>query len=426
MQIQEPNSTQFETRTTGTFFRNLFRNAFYLHSLLMAILVIFLTIRGLLSAAHSHHFHPKKWYPPLLASTACAGIVSFAWQSVTCCNPPRAIKAAFWLSPVLTCAVGILFVLIGSAGSLVAGAVALLSSVIQSLYSCWVNPRFEYAVRLLSVSLSPSPPKTTILLSIVSCTLYSGFLVSGIGGATAIGTGLDTLFVFVILLSQAWTLHVIKNTLQVAISRVKYMQFASGTEIGTKIAFKDTINHSMGSVCIGSVLVPVVGVVRGSARAISLISGDADEFMFSCTNCYSGVASRLIAYANRWGFVHVGIYSKGFVQASIDTWEMFKKVGLEPLIDSDLTSSFCFLCGVAGGAVSTLIAGSWALVVHKSYATEVLVYAFLIGYFTSRVAMVWPQASISSYYVAYAENPQSQLFDSTIPVRIQELQRYQA
>uniref|UniRef100_A0A5B7B4B7 Choline transporter-like protein n=1 Tax=Davidia involucrata TaxID=16924 RepID=A0A5B7B4B7_DAVIN len=385
MQVQGPN-TQSETRTAGLFFRKLFQNLFYLHIFLITILIIFFTIHGLLSTAHTHRFRPRKWYPPLLASTACAGIVAFSWQWITHCNPAKAIKAAFWLGPLLTCGVGVLLVAIGSAGSLAAAAVALVSALIQSLYSCWVNPRFDHAIKVLSVSTAFPPAKTTflVILSIITCTLYSSFLVVGIGGTTATGTSLDVLFILVILLSLAWTMHVIKNTLQVTISRVKYMNFACGIDFDTRVAFCDTIKHSIGSVYVGSALVPVLGLIRGSARAMSLVSGDADEFMFSCANCYSGVASRLVTYGNRWGFVHVGVYNKGFVQASMDTWGIFGRVGLKPLIDSDLTSSFCFLCGVAGGAVCTLVGGSWTLVVHKAYATEVSIYAFLIGYFMVR------------------------------------------
>lgn len=40
--------------------------------------------------------------------------------------------------------------------------------------------------------------------------------------------------------------------------------------------------------------------------------------------------------------------------------------------------------------------------------------------------MAWIQASVSAYYVAYAENPQSEKFDNTIPAYIQDLQRSQA
>jgi len=43
-----------------------------------------------------------------------------------------------------------------------------------------------------------------------------------------------------------------------------------------------------------------------------------------------------------------------------------------------------------------------------------------------RLAMSWPQACVSAYYVAYAENPQSTQFDSTIPVRLEQLYRSHA
>ncbi|GAV82770.1 Choline_transpo domain-containing protein [Cephalotus follicularis] len=423
--VQEP-TIQLEATVAGRFSRKLFQILFYAHLILIAILTIFLTIRGLLSA-RNHHFHPQKWYPPLFTSIGFAAIVALTWHWVTYCNPSKAIRAAFWLSPLLTCAVGILLVLVGSAGSLAAGVIAVISSIIQSLYACWVTPRFEYATKVLSASIAFPPAETTalVILSITAAVFYSCFLVSGIGGATATGTLLDVLFILVILLSLVWSMQVMKNMLQVTVSRIRYINFACGMDMDTRIAFRDTIKYSMGSVSIGSALVPVLGVIRGSARAISLVIGGTDEFLFSCADCYSAVASTLITYGNRWGFVHVGMYDKGFVQASNDTWEMFRMAQMEPLIDSDLTSSFCLLCGLTGGGICSLAGGTWALVLHKSYATEVTLYAFLIGYFMCRVAMAWPQACVSAYYVAYAENPQNPRFDSTIPARIQELRRSQ-
>ncbi|PON51370.1 Choline transporter-like [Trema orientale] len=101
-----------------------------------------------------------------------------------------------------------------------------------------------------------------------------------------------------------------------------------------------------------------------SSRVIKLLKGPKTEFMCSCANCYTGCASMLVI-----------------------------RIGLEELIDSDLTGSFCFLSGVAVGAICCL----------------------------SRIAMAWQQACLTVYYVAYAENPQNLKFDSTIPNRTQEL-----
>ncbi|KAG8647999.1 hypothetical protein MANES_09G136500v8 [Manihot esculenta] len=388
IQVQE-SSIQIKTATVaGQFVQRLFRALFFLHIILTTILVIFLTVRGLLSV-HSHHFYPKKWYPPLLTAIACAGIVAFTWQWITFCYPSRAIRAAFWLSPLLTCAVGILLVLIGSAASLAIGTIAVVFALIQSLYACWVNSRFNYAIKVLSVSTAFRPAKTTalVIISIVTSITYSGFLVSGIGGATVTGTGIDISFILVILLSLIWTLQVMKNTFHVTVAHVKYLHFACGADMDTRDALRDTIKNLTGSIFIGSILVPILTAIRGSARAVKVVAGGTDEFLFSCANCYSAIGSTLMTYGNRWGFVQVGVYNKGIVQASMDTWETFRSVGLEPLIDSDLTGSFCFLSGIAGGAVCTLVGGTWTLAIHKSYATEVSIYAFLIGYLMVRTQL---------------------------------------
>ncbi|XP_020549793.1 uncharacterized protein LOC110012042 [Sesamum indicum] len=185
--IQERNGTHVEMRTDRSFVNKLFQYLFYVQFLVITVLVLVLTVRGVLSAAHTHHFHPKKWYVPVLSSTACAGIIGFAWQELTCFSPLRMVKATFWLSPLLTCAFGILLVSIETPGSVAASVIALVSSVIQSLYACWVSPRFQHANRIVTVSIAHHPPKVKamVLLSIIICTVYLASLMSGIGGATA-------------------------------------------------------------------------------------------------------------------------------------------------------------------------------------------------------------------------------------------------
>ncbi|KAL2502107.1 Plasma-membrane choline transporter family protein [Forsythia ovata] len=389
---------------------------FYSHILLTTILVIILTIRGALSAVHTQDFHPKDWYMPVLASTAFAGIIGFAWQAFTKFSPSKTIRITFWLSPLLTCAVGILLICIGTPVSSVASAIAFVSAIIQSIYACRVNPRLENATLIVSVSIVDKPPKVTdILLSIIIGTLCSAFLVTGIGGATATGTKIDSLFIFLIIASLTWTMQIIENTMQVAVSYVKFIQFAHTDDLAFKSAFKSTIKNSMGGICFASIFVPVVGVITGLARTVSMVSGDVNEFTFSCANCCPGIASWLVAYGNRWGFVHEGVFNRGIQRSSNDTRALFRRREIQNTINSDLTSSFCFLTGVAAGAMSALIGGIWAFVILRSYATGVTMYTFLTGYLLSRVAMAWVQASVSAYYVAYSEYPQNQRLDASHP-----------
>lgn len=375
-----------EERKVEPLSRKISRILFYTHLILITIVTIFITIYGLIFSNHNHNFKPFKWYLPILTSILSTAIFSFLYQWFTSLNPSKAIKTAFFLSPWSTLLAGLLLLYIDSSVSLASGVITIVCALIISLYGCWVSPRFDFAIRVLSVSISSPPAKTQmlLLLSTLSSVLYSCFLVVGIGGTKAAGIKLQPLFILLILASLVWTMIVIRNILVVTISKVKFMNFSNGDEMDTIEVLKVTLKKLLGSVCIGSVLIPIIGVIRGSARFIKLIAGDTDEFLFSCANCYSGLGSTLVMFGNRWGFVQLGVYNKGIVQSSRDTWEMFKRVGLEELIDSDLTGSFCFFCGLVGGSICCLVSGGWASLVQKSYATEISLYGFLVGYFVVR------------------------------------------
>uniref|UniRef100_A0A0A0L2R8 Choline transporter-like protein n=2 Tax=Cucumis sativus TaxID=3659 RepID=A0A0A0L2R8_CUCSA len=422
--VQEPIRLN-EPAVGWRIFRRLSHIILVVHLWLVAVLVIYLTVRGLQAASKTHHFHPRKWYPPLLASTGSSGIIGFSWQAFTGCSPSMALKTAFWFSPVLSLASGVFFVIVGSRGGLAAGVILIVCSLILSVYVCWINHRLNYAIRLLSLSTKYPPKNTSIFVfgSIIIGILYASFLVIGIGGAIALRSDFTALFVAAILLILSWSLQVIKNIVQVTISCIKYLNLAEGSEKDIGAAFHDIIKNSVGTISLGSAIIPLFSFIQGSARSMRLVAGDSDEFLFSCANCCSGLASLLRSHGNRWGFVHVGVFNKGIVQASYDTWEAFKRAELEIVIHSDLTVSFCVLCGVSSGAICSIISGIWTLVIHKNYATELAIYAFLIGYFLCRIAMAWPQACVSAYYVAYAENPQNPRYDSTVPDQIQRLQR---
>ena len=130
----------------------------------------------------------------MVSSTPCCNSMhwdcGFHMAMVHFPHPSRALRAAFWLSPLLTCAVGLLFVLISSTASLTIGVIAIVLALILSLYACWVNSRFHYATKVLSFTAASPPAKATTLInfSIILSNLYSCFLVYGIDGATVVGT----------------------------------------------------------------------------------------------------------------------------------------------------------------------------------------------------------------------------------------------
>ncbi|KAF3441442.1 hypothetical protein FNV43_RR15356 [Rhamnella rubrinervis] len=426
---------------TANFPRKFFEYLFYCQCVAIVLVTGYLCTNGLFLNDESlllnddSNFHPKKWYLPLLTSVAISAILGLLFQWFI----PKYTFDTIWaifrvISPTSTLLLGMLLIGIGDQRGLGVGIMMLLFSFVQFFYGCHVNLGFQYAINLLSICLEFSPPGKNglLLLSIFTGIFYSSFFVAGMGGVKATRNRVDDyIFVPVILASQFWTMQVIRNVMVVTVSRVKYMNYSRRFQLNTYDEFRNsTVKNSMGSVCIGSILVPVFGFVDASSRAVNSLADDGVDCLFCCAGCFSGLAAKLKRLGNEWGFVQVGAHNKGIIRASMDTWDLLQNNALEGLmglIRSDLTESFCFFSGVAGGAICGLVSGGWALVVHKNYALEVSLYAFLIGYFMVRIAMAWPHACVLAYYVAYAAYPRTQAFvnDNTIPNRIAVIQRHQ-
>ncbi|CAA6658584.1 unnamed protein product [Spirodela intermedia] len=354
-------------------------------------LIIFLAVRGQVNKRSD--FRPAFWYLPILAATGCSAIAAAVWLLVVLRWPSRAVKAAFWFAPLLTLALGILLIYAETAVSLAFGVIGLVLSLGLSLYACWVRPRLPHANEIMASSLPGTHGVAGRMAAFVAIALAVGFIWSsiwslGAGGVAAARPRFSVVYIVLLLFNLTWTMEVIRNILTVTIAGFAYMRLGRGVNIDPGEAWRNAWTTSLGNVCLGSAIVPPIVALRGAARSVSLVSGDADEFLFSCTACFMGAADRLIELGNRWGFVHVGVYAKGFVAASEDTWKLFLLHRMEPVIDLDVTSSFCFLSASPG----------------------------------NRITMSWPQACVSALHVAYAENPRFQQHLVTpITDRIQSL-----
>lgn len=78
--------------------------------------------------------------------------------------------------------------------------------------------------------------------------------------------------------------------------------------------------------------------------------------------------------------VQIAAYGKGFVKASQDTWELFVKREMTEVVDSDITTSICFLTGVSSGSICAIVVSAWTFSVQKGYVGTLAVLATLIGY----------------------------------------------
>uniref|UniRef100_A0A0D6QVF5 Choline transporter-like protein n=1 Tax=Araucaria cunninghamii TaxID=56994 RepID=A0A0D6QVF5_ARACU len=428
---EEPPPPSTQVRENIDAYSGAYRNLasliiFILHILLALGGMGYLGFKGIQAALRkgSNRFHIEHWYPQLVAAAAVGAIFSCAWQWIVVTKPVVMIKGVLWTSPALSFMASLMLISTSYSASVGLGIILLLFSVAQALYACWVTSRIKYASKLLPKSLVAvtqfpglhHPSYWVILMAFI----WISFWILGVVGA--ISQKYAALSILALIVSLGWMMEVLRNIVHVTVARVVALFYLRGMQSNVHFSFHRALTTSLGSISLGSILVPVLEALRVLARALNLVEGE-DEFLFSCAHCYLRVMEYIFQFGNNWAFVQVAVYGKGFVKAARDTWTMFDARGLEPVINQDLTSSMCFLSGIASGAVCVIVSGSWTFATHKNLTATVSFLSFLIGYFMMRITMAMPQACVCAHYVCYAENPENRAFDGTIADRAKDFQR---
>ncbi|KQK13932.1 protein PNS1 [Brachypodium distachyon] len=407
---------------------------FILHLLAFIALTVFLGVQA--SSHQNPTYKPFANFIPLASSVILSIIAACFWTILAITNPPKAIKTSLWTAPVFALACDVVILLVGDGAALGIGVLIVVIAIAAALYSCWATgPRLQHAAAVLSTSVNgahlPFTAPFLIIFVILAAFGYMAFwtvAISCIAAAEGHFMNFKIVYVAALLVSMSWTMQVLRYFVYVAVARLAHARLVYGVRMpgGVVEAFCGTVSGpALGDICMGAVVVPVIAAVRSLARAINTLTGGNDEFLFSCRGCCLAASEKMIGRVNRWGFVHVGVRGKAFCVASRDVWSLFVLRGMAKLVDSDLTGSFCFLSAVTGGALASLVAGSWVMAMdrdHKEQALPLAIYAFLIGYYMCRMMIAWPQACVAAYHVAYAENPQNPHLGTLIPDHLRELE----
>ncbi|EEF44562.1 protein PNS1 [Ricinus communis] len=398
---------------------------FVLHMILAIGLVgflIFKGIQGLLEASDSVKRKEKrilKYFLPQVEAAALLSItLACVWQKAVRVWPRIMVHFILWCSFFMSLSAGILLICFQKASTDGVGVCLIAFAIGNGLYACWVNQRIKFSTKILIKSLEPVP-KFGDLNEPTYWMLGLGFVWMSLWILAVVGASnfhYPPLIIIALVLSLAWVTEVMRNVVNLTVSRVISLYYLRGMQASTQFCFQRAVTRNLGSACLGSVFVPSIEALRIVARGLNLLEGE-DEFMFSCAHCCLGVMNSIFKNGNSWAYVQIAAYGKGFVQASQDTWELFKRQNMEIIVDSDITSSICFLTGVCSGSICVILVAAWTHTVHEPFTATLSLLAFFIGYLMARIAMAVPHACVSCYYVCYAENPENRLFDTTIKDR---------
>ncbi|KAG6547019.1 hypothetical protein Mapa_011636 [Marchantia paleacea] len=351
------------------------------------------------------------WFPQLCAAGIAGAIFSCVWQMAFRIAPVGMIIFTIWSGAFAMSIFGIVLIATGKTTGLI-GLVFFFAGLSQCLYAFVVRQRIPFAGDLLRkvISILNRYP-STYLVSYFWVLMGGGWTGLWIFGISGVAKKQYHSFIIVgYVVSLCWTMQVLRNLIRVAVAgtvaHFYVHDHANMPSMPTYIALLRACTISLGSICFGSMIVPLVEVPCHVLRRISA-QGSASEFLFSCVACFLHCFEKLIRYFNKWAYIQVAMYGKPFVRASKDTWDMLKEQNVDCLIHDDLIGSIMLISCSVGGSLSAIVGGTWTFVAHKSLTISIAVVSFFIGFLFTYLTLAVYESGVSTYYVMFAEDPDS-------------------
>jgi len=226
---------------------------------------------------------------------------------------------------------------------------------------------------------------------------------------------------FFLLLCQFWTSTVITNVAHVTTSGAVAMWWFN-SQIADKPgvtwnAFKRAVTTSFGSICFGSLLVAILKTIRSIIRSAKERE-DISPMVACILDCCLNILENMLSYFNRYAFVFVALYGKGFMESGKNALALFKNQGMTTIINDDLIGTTFFM----GALISAFLNGfisyilSFIFGFDGQFQSLFLASAFIIGFFVFALVMSVIDSAVATVYVCWAEDPQALKEELRVPL----------
>ncbi|EER40325.1 conserved hypothetical protein [Histoplasma capsulatum var. duboisii H88] len=229
-----------------------------------------------------------------------------------------------------------------------------------------------------------------------------------------------TLMTFSVL-SAYWITEWIKNTMHATVAGAYgswYFYGGNSKEMPTRplrSASRRAITYSFGSICLGSLVVGVVDLLR----QLCSISGQevvADQTIVgrATTHVREIMSSlrRVTSVFNRYAFSHVVLYGKPYGLAAKYTWQMMEHHGIDALVNDSIAATTITL-----GSLFVAYLCAFVAYVELGYTTPdfnrtgrftpaIMAYAFLCGFQICKVYMTPVVSGVDTTFMAMGLDPE--------------------
>lgn len=297
------------TKYTNKFFLLLFM----VHKVVAVGFVCFLVFKGVQGLIGSNSSVKRKeqkilrfLLPQVEAASFLSIVLAFLWQLAFRLWPDFMIHFILWSTFLMSLSSGILLLCFQMPATDAIGVCLVAFSIGNGLYACWATRRIKFCSKILAKSLEPVSKFSDLNLPTYYM-LAAGFFWMSLwifGVIGALNFYFPPLVIIGLVLSLLWTTEVMRNVVNLTVSRVVALYYLRGMQSSTRFSFQRALSRNLGSACLGSLFVPTIEALRIVARGLNLLKGE-DEFMFCCANCCLKLMDFIFEHGNGWAFVQV-------------------------------------------------------------------------------------------------------------------------
>lgn len=347
-----------------------------------------------------------------VVAAVVGGVLSAAWVYFMRSHAESIIKCTLWTSVVLECAAAAVMLFFSGIGAIFFVFIALITV----WYAYSVRNRIPFASANLKTACSAVIKyNNTIYVACAALVLQLVWVV--VWGMAFYGIEANTandgrLCEFFMLVSFFWGLLVIKNIVHCTTAGAVGSWWFVATPVDPVMgALKRACTTSLGSICLGSLIVAVLKAMRtmiDSARRQARRNGNAGAaFLLGCASCLMGCIERLMEVFNHWAFVQVALYGKDFRTAGHDAVTLFKERGWTLIVNDDLINTALTVGCLMVGCITGLIGAAWTHATSNEigwvFAGGFL--AFLVGFGMCMIVTGVIDSAVSTVFVCFAEHP---------------------
>ncbi|KAL4327627.1 hypothetical protein AHAS_Ahas13G0119000 [Arachis hypogaea] len=210
----------------------------------------------------------KYFLPQVEAASVLSIVLALTWQTAIRKWPNFMTHFTLWCSFFMSLSAGILLLCFQKPPTDGVGVSLIAFSIGNGLYACWVQNRIKFCTKILTLSLQPVSKfhdlnQPTFYMLGAALFWMSLWSLAVIG---ALNFYLPSLVIIALVLSLAWTSEIMRNVVNISVSRVIALYYLRGMQSSTKFGFLRALTRNLGSACLGSLFVPAIEATRVVAR----------------------------------------------------------------------------------------------------------------------------------------------------------------